>query len=111
MCAGLPVITTRQNGASELVSHGKDGFVIDSPWDLGDLSHCLARLIEDAAIRHRMGEEARRSSRSFTVDARMHEIVAVLERVAGNSAERSALLRPALPMNRRRPRGACTHGL
>jgi UDP-glucose:(heptosyl)LPS alpha-1,3-glucosyltransferase len=90
MCAGLPVITTRQNGASELVSHGKDGFVIDSPWDLESLSRYMARLIQDAELRHRMGGEARRSSRSFTLDARMHEIVAVLERVASNSASRPA---------------------
>jgi len=33
MRAGLPVITTRANGAAELITDGSEGFIIDSPWD------------------------------------------------------------------------------
>ena len=37
MRAGLPVITTRANGAAELITEGSEGFVVESPWEIDDL--------------------------------------------------------------------------
>ena len=46
MAAGLPVITTRYNGASERVTDGREGYVIDSPSDTGSLADRIVRLAE-----------------------------------------------------------------
>jgi UDP-glucose:(heptosyl)LPS alpha-1,3-glucosyltransferase len=87
MNAGLPVITTRQNGAGELLTDGVDGFVIDTPWAVEQLSDRIIRLASDRALRRRMGEAAQRRVQSCTVEARQHEMLAALARAAGNNTD------------------------
>lgn len=77
---GLPVITTQQNGASELLTEGRDGFVVESPWQLDDLAQHMTLLAGDNALRTRMGAEARRTAARATMDIRMRELIALLER-------------------------------
>ena len=43
---GLPVITSRFNGAAELMTDGKEGFLIDDPGDLATLASKMGDLIE-----------------------------------------------------------------
>ena len=43
--AGLPSVTTRFNGAAELLTDGVDGFVLDDPADDGALADRLGRLL------------------------------------------------------------------
>lgn len=77
---GLPVITTQQNGAAELLTEGRDGFVVESPWQLDDLAQHMTLLASDDALRARMGAEARRTAARTTMDIRMRELIALLER-------------------------------
>ncbi|MCE9603662.1 MAG: glycosyltransferase family 4 protein [Planctomycetia bacterium] len=77
---GLPVITTQQNGASELLTEGRDGFIVESPWQTDDLAQHMTLLCNDDALRHRMAIEARRTAARSTMDVRMRELVALLER-------------------------------
>lgn len=44
LASGLPVVTTRQNGAAEFIENEKQGFVISHPRDLGALTDALLRL-------------------------------------------------------------------
>ena len=82
MAAGLPVITTRHNGACELLDEGKDGFVIDSPWDVEALSDRIHRLLADRALRATMGNRAHVKVGRHTVDARQEELWRALEEAA-----------------------------
>jgi UDP-glucose:(heptosyl)LPS alpha-1,3-glucosyltransferase len=82
MAAGLPVITTRCNGACELLDEGKDGFVIDSPWDVEALADRMHRLLADPALRATMGNRARGNVVRYTVDARQEELWRALEEAA-----------------------------
>lgn len=84
MQAGLPVITTRQNGAGELLTEGIDGFVVESPWSKDQLTDRMARLVGDADLRSRMGGNARLNVQGFTVKARQEELLAALYRAAGD---------------------------
>jgi len=83
MLAGLPVITTRTNGASELITSGRDGIVVSSPDDVEGLAARLATLCDDAELRTRIGAAAARKAAGFTIDTRLGELLAVLERAAG----------------------------
>jgi len=47
MAAGLPVITTRFNGAAERVTEGREGFVIESPMDVEALADRMIRLMDN----------------------------------------------------------------
>ena len=95
MAAGLPVITTRQNGAGELLQEGIDGFVIDSPWAVEQMTHQLQRLVGNERLRRFMGEEAARHVQQFTLDVRLQELMAVLQSIAHHEPSRPRLERNA----------------
>nr|WP_258539294.1 glycosyltransferase family 4 protein [Dissulfurirhabdus thermomarina] len=59
MAGGLPVVTTRFNGAGELVEEGVAGVVLESPADLEGLARALGDLL-DGDRRRAMGRAARR---------------------------------------------------
>ncbi len=48
MACGLPVVTTRYNGASELLHPPLEGYVIDDPHDHERLAACLTQLLDPA---------------------------------------------------------------
>lgn len=68
MACGLPVVTTRMNGASEIIAEGEDGFVIGDPRDDAALSRAMGALAVPET-RARMGDAARGKSLAFTVRA------------------------------------------
>ncbi len=44
LASGLPVITTRLNGAAELMESGREGFIVEDPRDIEALAAALLRL-------------------------------------------------------------------
>lgn len=81
MAAGLPAITTRQNGAAELITDGRDGFTLDSPRQLDRLVELLRRLVDDADLRQRMGQHARQRGPSFGLERQVAPLLTVCQRV------------------------------
>lgn len=59
LASGIPVITTRFNGAAEIVQQEKQGWIIDDPKDERTLAALMAKLL-DAPLRRSMGRSARR---------------------------------------------------
>jgi UDP-glucose:(heptosyl)LPS alpha-1,3-glucosyltransferase len=51
LAAGLPVITTAMNGASELIAHGQSGFVLPDPEDVQALAAHMRQLCDPGARR------------------------------------------------------------
>jgi UDP-glucose:(heptosyl)LPS alpha-1,3-glucosyltransferase len=47
LAAGLPVITTRFNGAAERITSGRQGYVLESPDDVAGLAQAIVRLCDD----------------------------------------------------------------
>lgn len=56
---GKPVVIGQAGGTASVVDHGVTGFIVDCA-DPVQLRDHLARLLDDADLRHRMGTEARR---------------------------------------------------
>ena len=81
LACGLPVITTKFNGASELMQDGRDGYVLDSPDETDRLAHALTRLL-DPDLRHRMAASARPAVREHSLEQNFREMMAVIEKVA-----------------------------
>jgi UDP-glucose:(heptosyl)LPS alpha-1,3-glucosyltransferase len=90
MRAGLPVVTTRANGAAELITEGSEGFVIDSPWDIDDLRLRLELLATNGALRERMSLRARAAAERFSLVDRAGQLLTVLEHAAAASPTRPA---------------------
>lgn len=57
--SGLPVIGTDVGGVSEMFRNGETGILVP-PKDPAALTAALEKLIDDAALRHRMGEAGRK---------------------------------------------------
>jgi len=77
---GLPCITTRFNGAGELLTEGREGFVLDDPCDLELLAERMRRLL-DPALRARMGEAARQLMLEHSLDRNCDELLAIYDEV------------------------------
>lgn len=58
MAAGLPVVASAVGGIPDLVRHGQDGFLHEAS-DMDGMAQSVVRLLEDAALRERLGEAAR----------------------------------------------------
>jgi UDP-glucose:(heptosyl)LPS alpha-1,3-glucosyltransferase len=80
--SGLPSVTTRFNGAAELLTEGVDGSVIADPADDAELAAALRPLL-DTAVRQRMGEAARKLALKYTLDRNCDQIVSIYRQIAG----------------------------
>lgn len=56
---GLPVITTKVAGASELITNGKEGYLLDYPLDKKKLTSCISYLLENKSLIKKMSKSAR----------------------------------------------------
>jgi glycosyltransferase involved in cell wall biosynthesis len=86
MACGRPVIASLEGGVPELFEDGRDavGF---APRDASALASALQRLATDAALRERLGENARRTALERFALARLGAgLVAAFQRVADKSA-------------------------
>ncbi|MCX7965979.1 MAG: glycosyltransferase family 4 protein [Syntrophorhabdaceae bacterium] len=72
MASGLPVITTRWNGASGLISE-KEGFVIDEPRNIKGLFKAIYELM-DKDKRDEMGQNSRLKIESYTMEKNATEM-------------------------------------
>jgi UDP-glucose:(heptosyl)LPS alpha-1,3-glucosyltransferase len=81
LACGRPVITTRFNGAGELMQDGRDGFVIDSPADTERLAHAMLCLL-DNRFRTDMGVAARATAADHSIERNFREMMAVFTKAA-----------------------------
>jgi hypothetical protein len=82
MACGLPVITTRSNGASEIIEEGTTGFVVEKALDTRGLSEKISLLL-DRSRREEMGARATESSQRFTVSENAARTRALYQKVIG----------------------------
>jgi phosphatidylinositol alpha 1,6-mannosyltransferase len=78
--AGLPVVAPRAGGPIDLIEHGTDGFLFDPAHD-HELRGSVATLVDDAALRSRMGEAGRRRVLTRTWHSICSELVGHYEQV------------------------------
>jgi glycosyltransferase involved in cell wall biosynthesis len=65
MAAGLAVVAAAAGGPLEIVSNGVDGLLVP-PGDVRALADALRRLVDDPALRERLGRAGVRRARDFT---------------------------------------------
>jgi UDP-glucose:(heptosyl)LPS alpha-1,3-glucosyltransferase len=76
MACGLPVITTRSNGASELMHPPREGLVLDDPHDYSRLAGCLLQML-DPARRASCAHAARRTASQWTFEHHYRQMLAI----------------------------------
>lgn len=81
LATGLPVITTRANGASEILEDGVDGGVVDSARDRGALVEKIG-LFADPAKREEARMTCRRKAERFGLDDHVGKVIELCMKVA-----------------------------
>ncbi len=78
--AGLPVITTRSNGFSEIIAPGLDGHVIDRPDDIPALIEAI-RFWSEADLRRNARKRLFERADQYSMDRNLRETIAILQSV------------------------------
>ena len=74
LASGLPVITTRINGASEIIEHGVNGAVIEEPGGLAE----AVRMFEKAGVRQLASVAARKTAEQLPLSLNVSKTLDVL---------------------------------
>ncbi|MDX1650730.1 MAG: glycosyltransferase, partial [Myxococcota bacterium] len=83
---GLPVVGTRHGGIAEAVRDGETGLLV-SEAEVAPLQRALARLVDDPALRLRMGRDARAFvDAHFSLTRQVEQHLAVYEKVVAHAA-------------------------
>lgn len=88
LASGLPVITTSYNGAGELLTEGRHGYVLEDPFDPAALANSMTKLL-DAVVRSGMGINARALAEQHSFERNAREIRDIYDEVC-NRRIRSA---------------------
>lgn len=77
---GLPIITSRYNGAAELFREDVETCLISDPSDPEELAAAM-RSVLDPSVRHRMGMAARKTTLAHSFDRNVDQIIAVYQEI------------------------------
>ncbi|RFP59555.1 colanic acid biosynthesis glycosyltransferase WcaL [Luteimonas weifangensis] len=86
MAAGCPVVSCPVSGVPELIDDGQHGLLVPQR-DPQALAHALQRLLDDAALRHRLASAARlRIEREFDADKEARKLHRLMARATADAA-------------------------
>jgi UDP-glucose:(heptosyl)LPS alpha-1,3-glucosyltransferase len=85
MAAGLPCVTTRWDGAAEMIRDHQNGFVLQDPTDVAVLADRIERL-RDGKLRRSMGDAARTVGARVTMAAHVSEVLSLYETMRASQA-------------------------
>jgi len=80
MSCGLPCITTRWDGASEMIRSGENGFVLQEPTDISQLADHVVTLM-NRDDRQQMGKKAAQVAGRVGMDRHTREMLSLYEEV------------------------------
>ncbi|MEW6409287.1 MAG: glycosyltransferase family 4 protein [Nitrospirota bacterium] len=80
MACGLPVITTSYNGASEIMTDGKEGFILSDPSDAEGLSERILFVSEPERL-IQMGMAARQTAEKYPIEDAVQSFIRVVREI------------------------------
>jgi glycosyltransferase involved in cell wall biosynthesis len=79
MAMGVPVVATRVSAIPELVEDGRTGLLVD-PGEHGEMAQCMAKLLGDQQLRHRIiAAGRRRVGEEFDNRKLIHKLAEIFE--------------------------------
>ena len=90
MASGLPVVVSKTSGVSEIITHGKDGFVVNHPIDAKEMVEYIELLMEKEK-REEMGSAARQKSEMYSFEANIEKTLRIYHRVLGNNSQKGTV--------------------
>ena len=87
MACGVPAIVSRQAGASEIISHGVDSFVLEDPTDVKTMAGLIRRLLGDPGLCRQVGARAVATASTYTWERNVEQMKRLLlQLLAGNQS-------------------------
>jgi UDP-glucose:(heptosyl)LPS alpha-1,3-glucosyltransferase len=86
---GLPVITSRFNGAAELMRDGLEGYVISDPADVQTLARHMKSLMEPGE-RRQMGDAGRAMTMRHTLEDQTDQFIDLYQEIASRKRARQS---------------------
>ncbi|MCH8158143.1 MAG: glycosyltransferase family 4 protein, partial [Nitrospinae bacterium] len=83
LASGLPIITSRDSGASEIVTPKKDGMVVEDPSDPKAIAEAIGYLM-DPDVRGSMARSARLLAERFTQERNAEAMLKIYRELTGN---------------------------
>ena len=82
MDAGIPVIATNQGGPKEIISNGKNGYLVDFK-DANEMAEKIMLLESDLELRKRIAENAKKTKKEkdFSVEIMAKNIREILNEI------------------------------
>jgi len=80
LASGLPIITSRNCGAAEIITPKKEGIILEDPSDYKAIADAIDFLM-DSKIRESMGESARLLAEKFTQERNASEMLEVYQKL------------------------------
>jgi UDP-glucose:(heptosyl)LPS alpha-1,3-glucosyltransferase len=85
LASGLPVITTKANGFSEIIENGRHGTVIEHPRDVAGITDAL-QFWSDPARRARARIDNRELATQFDISANIAKTLEIVTQIAAKAA-------------------------
>jgi len=82
LSSGLPVITSRHNGAGGIISEGQEGFVLDDPRSIQVLTENILTLSQPGLLKN-ASRAARRLAQRYSAERCCREILKVVQKIGG----------------------------
>ena len=82
MACGLPVVTSRMNGASEVIEQSRNGAVVEEPSDIAALAGAIQLFCNRKQLRE-ASAQARRTAEAMPMTLNVERTLAVIQRVLG----------------------------
>jgi UDP-glucose:(heptosyl)LPS alpha-1,3-glucosyltransferase len=89
MASGVPVVVSREAGASELIEHGVNGLLLEDVTDQAELAGWMESLEQDREGAVRLGCEGRRTVERLSWDAVARETMQVYEDLVAQQPSKS----------------------
>jgi UDP-glucose:(heptosyl)LPS alpha-1,3-glucosyltransferase len=84
LASGLPVITTKNSGAAEIIAEGEQGFVIEGPEDVTALAEKVTYFLHNRGRLDLMSQNARKLAEEFSNERHIGKVLELYERVASS---------------------------
>jgi UDP-glucose:(heptosyl)LPS alpha-1,3-glucosyltransferase len=82
LASGLPVITTKLSGASEIITDGIQGYVVEVPDRYRELAEKIELVIGNTDLREAMGLQARKRAEEFSFGRYIDEVMRLYREVS-----------------------------
>ena len=80
LASGLPIITSRNCGVAEIITHKKEGIILEEPSDVKAIAEAIDYLM-DSKVRELMGQSARLLAEKFTQEQNAADMMKIYQKL------------------------------